>query len=564
MSNRSVVEKRRLAPNFTVSAFHPRQIVDEVVRRNHPAVSARDRIERVQKSKAHVVRVELSVARRVEAREPITKAVDEPRAHDGVVPDRDTLVFYRANPRRRTTRELGYLVDRIVLRVDAHEQVLRAAVAQLHVEFEHVRLEIVLDRGGESVVHQVHAVGARIIRQRILFMSCEAALLGPMPRGSSALDIGWRQAAIAARDVVAAGESGDAAGGTLPRHRALINEHAVAIRGRRYGTNNGALAMLAQRFDVAEEEHAVLLDGAADRAAINVLVQFRRFAREALTELRQLQEVLVARRGRAASEFVSSAREPVSAALGDQRDLRAARTPHLRTVVARPELEFLQRVGGHAQHRRERALCLRVVDVDAVERYRLLVRARAVGGTIARVIDTPVRYEYGARLQAEELDDVERFDREIADLLFTDWIAEARVHCVENRRLRDHADRFGKLSDLELHVLTRRRVDAQLDLLEPRHLESGQFNLEVVDARRERRHLIQARFVGDHHTCRPCPQVRRGDRCSGHDAPLSVNDAARNRRRAGLGIKAAGEEQPEDNHNRDRDPPRRKPHAPPP
>jgi len=138
----------------------------------------------------------------------------------------------------------------------------------------------------------------------------------------------------------------------------------------------------------------------------------------------------------------------------------------------------------------------------------------------------PGRDEHRARLQAEELDDVARFDGETANLLLADRVAEAGVHRVQDGRLRHDGDRLAKLADLELHVLTPRRVDAQLHPLEPRGLEAAQLDGEVIDAGRERRHLIQARFVADHRPRRRRRAVRRRDCGARHDVPLRVGHAA--------------------------------------
>ena len=107
-----------------VRALHPRQIVDEVVRRDDAAVRGRGGVERVEEAEAHEVRAELSDGRGIEPRQTVPEAVHQPGAQDRIVADGRALVLHGPDRRRRRTQELRRAVDRIVLGVEADEEIL--------------------------------------------------------------------------------------------------------------------------------------------------------------------------------------------------------------------------------------------------------------------------------------------------------------------------------------------------------------------------------------------------------------------------------------------------------
>ena len=247
------------------------------------------------------------------------------------------------------------------------------------------------------------------------------------------------------------------AAGAQRRDRALVNQHAVAHRVGRARCGDRRFAFLLQRLEVGEEEQLVAPDRAAERPAEDVLVEFRRLVGRPRRILRQLQEVLVARGRRAARRPVAGAVVLVGSAAGDERDLRSARPSHLGVVVRRADAEFLQRFLGHADRRGVRRRQLRVVDVDAVERDALLVGARAGHRSVARIDRRRVggRNEDRARLQAEQVHDVLRLDRQAANLLARHHVADARVGGIQMRDLGDDADRFRDAADFEADALAR-------------------------------------------------------------------------------------------------------------
>ena len=261
-------------------------------------------------------------------------------------------------------------------------------------------------------------------------------------------------------------EPADGAARAERRDGALIHEHAVAERVGRHAPHDRALALFLEALEIAEEEHPVPLDRPGDRAAVDVLVELRRLVLLPGLQLRELQEILVARRGGAAERPVARAVVLIGPALGHQRHLRAARSAAVGVVVGRADAELLQGFLRDPDRRGERRLVLRVVHVDAVERHVLLVRTRAGHRTVARVFGVGVGVdgdEHRARLQAEQLDDVLGLDRQAANLLGRDRVAQAAVGGVEDDRLRHHRDGLGDAAQFERGILSDGRIHDQRD-----------------------------------------------------------------------------------------------------
>ena len=313
--------------------------------------------------------------------------------------------------------------------------------------------------------------------------------------------------------------------------------------------NDDRLTLLLQPLEVAEEEQAVALDRPTDRAAVDVLVELRGLALLSRLQLRQLQEVFVARRRGASERPVAGAVELVRPAFRDERHLRAARPAAVGVVVGGADAELLQRLLRHPHRRRERRLILRVVDVDAVEGHVLLVRPCAGDRAVARIFLVGVgveRDEHGARLQAQQLDDVLGLDRQIANLLRRNGVAEAGVGRVERDCLRDDRHGFVHAAQLEYGVLADGGVDRERNVFGERHLETGQLDLDVVAAGAHVDEAERSAIVGNRVLRRARLSIRERNGGPGHHLFLLVRHFADQRSRACLRPRGRG--QPEHQH----------------
>ena len=132
----------------------------------------------------------------------------------------------------------------------------------------------------------------------------------------------------------------------------------------------------------------------------------------------------------------SRAVKGIGAALCDQRHLRPGALPLVGAVIRRGHSEFLNRVLSHRQHRRKRISVRLIVYVDAVEGDVALIAARAIHGSIARVLVLVADAIAGvghSGLQTQQVRNVAALQRNLAHLFFVEGIADGGVHQVEGR-----------------------------------------------------------------------------------------------------------------------------------
>jgi hypothetical protein len=154
-----------------------------------------------------------------------------------------------------------------------------------------------------------------------------------------------------------------------------------------------------------------------------------------------------------------------------------------------------------------------VVDVDAIERDVVLVSPRADDFAGGR----------HARLQAEELDDVARHERQLPDLPFVEGVADGRVDRVDQGARRHDGDRFGDAGELQPHVERRRRIHLQRDL------GGGggkvlQLRDHVISAGRHLRELVAPGIIREDRAREPCLLVDKLHRDAGNQHALRVRD----------------------------------------
>ena len=358
-----------------------------------------------------------------------------------------------------------------------------------------------------------------------------------MPSGSSRRQLRRRKAVAAGRNRVRVGEPAHGATGTARRHGADVDQHAVAQRRRRNVAQHRILARLPQAFVVPEKEQPIAADGPANRAAEVVFVELGRLARQPALQLGELVEVLVARPLGVAVRPVAGTMEFVGAALGHQRHLGGARAAHVGAVVARADLELLQRVERHAHHRRVGEALHRIVDVNAVERDVRLIAARAGDRSAALIVGRQIR---GAGLQAEQTHRVARLERELLNLPLGHRVAEARVGGVDNRRPGRHFDRLGDGAERQRDVHPRRGVHRELEVLAHRGAETAELDFEGVKARRQRHEPVTADVVCGRRPRRAGAGIGERDGRSGKRSALLILDVAVERRGAGLRPEESG------------------------
>ena len=149
-----------------MTALEPRQVVDEVVRRRLPRLGERRRavalaVKRRDETERHPVAVGDAGVVLVDLGEAVAEAVGERRREDRVVAERATPVVEEPLPARIGPRERHRRVDGVVLLANAREETV--VVGRLVVDAADDVEEVVLERRGEAIVHQVAPVAARIV-----------------------------------------------------------------------------------------------------------------------------------------------------------------------------------------------------------------------------------------------------------------------------------------------------------------------------------------------------------------------------------------------------------------
>ncbi len=189
----------------------------------------------------------------------------------------------------------------------------------LHRRAADERLEVVLDRRREAVRHHIEAVGAGVVRRRVLL-----PVLHERPARAEAERVDRRQ--LRRRQPIVPGlnlvrsprQAAHRPAGACRRHRALVHEDPVAQGLRRHVADDWRFARFLQLLVVGVEEQTVLLHRRAQGRAVNLLVQLRRLVGFARLQLRQLQEVLVGRGRGVAVHPVAGAVKDIAAGLGDE------------------------------------------------------------------------------------------------------------------------------------------------------------------------------------------------------------------------------------------------------
>ena len=193
--------------------------------------------------------------------------------------------------------------------------------------------------------------------------------------------------------------------------------------------------------------------------------------------------------------FVERPMELIGAALGDESDLTAGRAAQVRALAGDRDAEFLDRVERNRQDRvkpgvgidavgvgtlisaetgggglRDKAGVLVVVDVGAIERDVVLIAAGAQDFTAGG--DT--------RLQAEQLHDITRLQRELADLGLAEGIADAGVCGIDLRGFGGYVHDFPGGGQRHLQIESRRSIDEQLDMAVRDSGKTGLFDDQVI------------------------------------------------------------------------------------
>ncbi len=129
--------------------------------------------------------------------------------------------------------------------------------------------------------------------------------------------------------------------------------------------------------------------------------------------------------------------ELVGTGLGDKRDLTTRRAALVGAEAGDGGTEFLHGIKRHRQHGVEAGggaggSTLGIVDVDAIERDIVLVALGAGHFTGGR----------HAGLQAEQVNDVARDERELADLKLSEGVTDRSIRGVDGGRLGHNVDRI--------------------------------------------------------------------------------------------------------------------------
>ncbi len=190
----------------------------------------------------------------------------------------------------------------------------------------------------------------------------------------------------------------------------------------------------------------------------------------------------------------------VRAALGHQRHLAARRTPLAGSLSRNGCPKLLHGIQGHGKRGAESAgaapivggrvvavgrnAVLIVVHVDAVERDVVLVLLGADNFAGRR----------DAGLQAQQLDNVPRLQRKLADLSLSERVADGRVLHVDRRRFAENIHGLGQRAHFQFDVHRSRRIDLKPD---PRRegREAGKLGLNFVCAGRKLRESVAAHVV---------------------------------------------------------------------
>src|SRR5262249_55951301 len=197
-------------------------------------------------------------------------------------------------------------------------------------------------------------------------------------------------------------------------------------------------------------------------------------------------------------EFIRGPVKLIGAAAGDERDLSAGTAALIRILPANGDSELLNRIQRHWKRSIETILTedprrievvarscritaavfdacgLVVVNVYAIKRDVVLVSTRADNFTTWR----------DARLQAEQLDNIARLQRQLSDLNLIEGISDSRIGGVESSGLGFHANRLRERRDLHLHVECRGRIHEQTDTGLGDDCKAGLFSDKNVTARR--------------------------------------------------------------------------------
>src|SRR5690606_18173138 len=261
-----------------------------VVRRRLAPVARGQRDQVVDEPEAHRVRLELADRVLLDAGEAVPEGVDHVRAEHPVMPDRHAAAAHLARRPRGLTGELLRGRDGVVLDVEAPEEAVGGRVPVVHAADE--RLEVVLDRRREPVAHDVVAVPARIVRQRVLLEQLRGRDARADAQGVELTQQVRARAEEAGRYRVVGAEARDRAARALRGIRAAVEEHTVTEALRGDAAEDRRLRELVEPLVVAEEEQPVADDGTAERAAVDLLVEPRRLAGLPLPKLRELQEAV--------------------------------------------------------------------------------------------------------------------------------------------------------------------------------------------------------------------------------------------------------------------------------
>ena len=130
--------------------------------------------------------------------------------------------------------------------------------------------------------------------------------------------------------------------------------------------------------------------------------------------------------------------ELVGAALGDERDLRAARHALVGDGVACRDAKLLDRIGRNGQNRLE-SITVLGIHGDAVECDVALIAPRAIDRAAARIavlIDVrTVAGVHHARLQGQQVRNIAALEGELLHLVFVEGHANGSIRGVQRERL---------------------------------------------------------------------------------------------------------------------------------
>src|SRR5579862_8366872 len=267
-----------------VLALGPGNIVHQVMHRNGEAGGRCLAMQVIKSTEVNERRGLQAHAVNTFTDESITEVVDQVVAQDCRVADGDTLVVTLVGNVRRISGKLRTVVanssNAVILQVPAHEQPMVAVLRQVIVQLQDVGIQF---RGSscrelvaaeiEAITHNI-GVGKWILvedlhNRRIGAGAQRAGTAGAEARSSTAVRVHtgnllWRKPYDAARV------------------RDVADEPITQIRAG-HGPDNGRVLAQALPFVGAEEEQAVLLDGAAQGAAESVANQLAGNVRGALT-----------------------------------------------------------------------------------------------------------------------------------------------------------------------------------------------------------------------------------------------------------------------------------------